>query len=167
MVTVESKQRIYCCYEERNKGYWDELEVHLALFKRLGHAVISCNYDIPAGAHQASVVESHIDTADIILLMVSAYFIASDFCWETALRALERLQKKEIAVIPILVSPVVLDGLPIEQLRMLPSLKRPISKWTDRQEAYTVVVRGIQDVLRSRRFVEGKERRDLLLREGE
>src|SRR5690348_7795526 len=108
MGTVGSRQRIYCCYEERNKEYWDELEAHLAVFKRLGHAVVSCNYDVPAGAYLARTVENHLETADIILLLVSAYFIASDFCWETALRALARLQTNEICVIPILVTPVVL-----------------------------------------------------------
>ena len=82
MVIVGSRQRIYCCYEERNKAYWDELEAHLAVFKRLGHAVLSCSYDVPAGAHRARVVENHLETADIVLLLVSAYFVASDFCWE-------------------------------------------------------------------------------------
>jgi hypothetical protein len=167
MVTVGSRQRIYCCYEERNKGYWDELEAHLAVFKRLGHAVVSCNYDIPAGAYQAGVVENYVEAADVILLLVSAYFIASDFCWETALRALVRLRTEEICVIPILVTPVVLDGLPIEELQVLPSIKKPISKWTDRHEAYAMVVRGIQDVFRSRQFVRGNEGRESLLREGE
>lgn len=167
MAIVGNRQKIYCCYEARNKGYWDELEAHLAVFKRLGYVIVSCNYDVLPGAHQARVVESYIETADIILLLVSAYFIASDFCWETALRALARLRAKEISVIPILVSSVVLDGLPLEQLQMLPSVKKPISKWTDRQEAYAIVVRGIQDVLRSRQFVGSDGIRNLLQEEGE
>lgn len=160
MTTIESRQRIYCCYEERNKEYWDELEAHLAVFRRLGYAVVSCNYDIPAGAQQARVIENYIETADIILLLVSAYFVASDFCWETTLRALERSKEKEACVIPILVTPVVLDGLPIEQLQIFPSIKKPISKWPDCHEAYTMVVRGIQDVLRSRQDVKGDETRE-------
>jgi hypothetical protein len=167
MVTLESRLRIYCCYEERNKGYWDELEAHLAVFRRLGYVVVSCNHDVPAGAPQAKVIENYIETADIILLLVSAYFIASDFCWETALRALARLKAKEVCVIPILVTPVVLDGLPIEQLQMLPSTKKPISKWSDCDEAYTTVVRGIQNVLHSYQLVRSNEQRNSFLSEDE
>src|SRR5262249_14563936 len=105
-------------------------------------------------------IENYIETADIILLLVSAYFIASDFCWRTALRALARLEAKEVHVIVIPVTPVVLDGLPIEQLWILPSIKKPISKWSDCHEAYTIVVRVIQDILRSRQDVKDDETRE-------
>ncbi|HWS82784.1 MAG TPA: toll/interleukin-1 receptor domain-containing protein [Ktedonobacteraceae bacterium] len=77
---------------------------HLSLLQREG--IISCWYDglIGAGQQWRREIEAHLNSANIILLFVSADFLASDFCMETELPvALARSSRREALVIPVIV----------------------------------------------------------------
>ena len=61
---------------------------------------------IAAGEDWAGGIDEHLNSADIITLFVSADFLASDYCYEKELsRALEREERKEALVVPIIVRP--------------------------------------------------------------
>src|SRR5262249_8792355 len=83
--------------------------------------------------------------ADIILLLISAYFVQSDYCYTTELqRALERHRLQEARVVPVFVRPCEWDGLDFAHLQGLPEDAKPITTHSDRELIWTQVVRGIK-----------------------
>jgi hypothetical protein len=71
--------RLFFSYSHRDEAFRDELEIHLSALKRQG--VIETWHDrrIGAGKEFDPAISEHLESADIILLLVSPYFIASDY----------------------------------------------------------------------------------------
>jgi hypothetical protein len=89
-----------------------------------------------------------LERARIILLLVSANFIASDYCWGTEVRrALERHARNEAVVIPVILSPVDWHSAPFGKLQALPTDGKPINTWGNRDQAWTEVAKGIRALL--------------------
>src|SRR5438094_731649 len=82
--------------------------------------------------------DAHWNSAAIVLLLVSADFLASDYCYGLEMqRALERHETGQARVIPILLRFVAdWKEAPFGQLAVLPTDTRPISKWPDKDEAF-------------------------------
>src|SRR5205807_4452936 len=84
-------------------------------------------------------------TASVILLLVSADFLASDYCYSIEMkRALERQEAGEAQVIPILVRPADWKDAPFAHLQALPTGANPIASWSDSDSALADVARGIR-----------------------
>ena len=132
----------------RDEELRNELEKHLTQLRRQG--LISTWHDrrIEPGTEWASEIDSHVKSAEIILLLVSADFIASDYCYGVEMNeALERHRRHEAIVIPIILRPVVWDSAPFARIQALPRDGKAITTWTDRDEAFADVSRGIRAIV--------------------
>jgi hypothetical protein len=92
---------LFYAYSHKDERLRDKLETHLSILKR--NRIISDWHDrkIPAGAGWTGVVDEHLDGAAIILLLVSADFIASDYCYDKEMtRAMERQELGQATLIP-------------------------------------------------------------------
>ena len=142
--------RIFYSYAHEDKTFRDDLERHFATLRRLKHVITWYDRDILPGMEWASEISTQLDSADIILLLISSYFVDSDYCWGIEMkRALERHKAGEARVVPILLSPVDYDGTPIGDLLMLPTEGKAITRWSDREEALLDVVLGIRRLVRT------------------
>src|SRR5881275_2311410 len=106
MVATSSAVEIFCSYAHEDESWLRKLETHLSLLKRQG--LISLWHDrlIVPGTDWAHAIDMHLETASVILLLVSADFFASDYCYGIEMkRALEREAAEEARVVPILVRP--------------------------------------------------------------
>src|SRR5260370_18336588 len=85
-----------------------------------------------------------LDSANLILLLISSDFMNSDYCYGKEMRrALERHREATCRVIPILLRPTYWEGAPFSNLQLLPTDARPITRWPDRDEAFQYVVTEI------------------------
>jgi internalin A len=144
--------RLFYSYAHRDESYRDELETHLKLLQR--QRLLSTWHDrkITAGASWKAAIDQNIEQADIILLLVSSDFIASDYCWQTEMTA--AFQRHEIGkarVIPIIVREVDWTSTPFAALQALPTDGRPVTLWQDRDSAWANVTRGIREAIESMR----------------
>lgn len=99
---------------------------------------------LPGGDWDREIARE-LDDAAIILLLVSADFLASDYCWaQEVARALERAEQRQAAVVPILLRPCDWEGAPFCKLKGLPKDMRPITEWPNRDSAWTDVAKGIR-----------------------
>jgi hypothetical protein len=117
-----------------------------AILKRQG--VISVWHDrrIGAGADWAGEISEHLESAQVILLLVSASFLASDYCYDVELkRALERHGRREARVIPVILQPVDWHEAEFGHLQALPKDAKPVTAWKNRDEAFTNVSVGIRN----------------------
>src|ERR1051326_8277156 len=93
---------IFCCYAREDQILMKSLRKHLMPLQRRGLITIWSDTDIDAGAAWEDEIQKHLNSAHIILLLISRDFIASDYCYSTEMaRALERNEQKEARVIPI------------------------------------------------------------------
>lgn len=140
--------RLFYSYSQEDVEFRDELEKHLTLLQRQG--VIDSWHDqrILPGHERDKQIAFNLDSAAIILLLVSADFLASDYCYKHQMkRALELHEASTARVIPVILRPVDWSGAPFGYLQALPRDGQPVSLWPNRDEAWCDVVRGIRQVL--------------------
>lgn len=130
----------------------DELEVHLAMLKRSG--VIRAWHDrrITAGQQLDQAISQHLENADVILLLLSPYFLASEYCYEKeAARALQRHSEGTAVVIPVILQPCDWLESPFRRLRATPTDGKPIAKFPNVHDAFLEVVKDIRQAAGSLR----------------
>ena len=141
---------LFFSYSHVDEDLRDQLEVHLSALKRQG--LISSWHDrrITAGSEFAAQIDQHLDAADLILLLISPNFIASEYCYDLEMtRAMERHRNGEARVIPVIVRPCDWHDLPFGKLQAVPKDGKAIKTWPDIDEAFLDVVRAIKSALQS------------------
>jgi tetratricopeptide (TPR) repeat protein len=148
--------RAFISYSHRDERYRKDLEDHLALLRRQGMISVWHDRKIRAGQDFAREIDSELERADIVLLLVSARFIASDYCFGLEMtRAMERHDHEAAQVVPIILDHCDdWESTPFGKLTALPTDGKPISAWRPKSRAYADIVRGLriicQDAARSR-----------------
>jgi hypothetical protein len=137
--------RIFVSYSHRDRSFVDELQSHLSLLQRQGLIDVWHDSEITAGAEWSQVIDQQLESADIILLLVSASFLASDFCWSVELkRAMERHEANEALVIPVILRPCLWTEAPFAKFQSVPRNGKPISQFHNTDEAWVDVAAGIR-----------------------
>src|SRR5215470_15118354 len=120
---------IFYSYAHRDEYWRKKLEIHLSTLKRQGLITDWHDRNIGTGKEWAKEIDKHINTANIILLIISPDFIASDYCYSVEMqRALERHAAHEARVIPIILRPVNWEGTPMHKLQALPKNAKAITR---------------------------------------
>lgn len=140
--------KVFISYAHQDQLLRQELDKHLSNLKQ--QQIISSWHDgniSPGTEWQPHIIE-HLNSAEIILLLVSADFMASDFCYSVELRkAIARHNANQAHVIPILLRPTDWEGALFAKLKMLPTNAQAITKWPTLDDAFENVVQGIRQVL--------------------
>jgi len=139
---------LFFSYSHVDESLRDQLEKHLSGLRRQG--VISAWHDrrITAGTDLGKAIDNYLDTADLILLLISPDFIASDYCYEREMgRAIERHRNGEARVIPVILRPCDWHGLPFGDLLATPKDGLPITMWPNIDQAFLEVVTAIKCAL--------------------
>ncbi|NEZ61061.1 ABC transporter substrate-binding protein [Adonisia turfae] len=145
---MSDKIELFISYSHRDQSLCNELETHLAILQKQGIINTWHDQNIGAGDEWSESIHENLKKADIILLLVSASFLASDYCYGVELtQAMERHKRKEVKVIPIILRPVNWTRAPFAKLQAFPKDALPVTKWENRQEAYKNIVEGIEKVI--------------------
>jgi hypothetical protein len=100
---------------------------------------------IGAGNDLDKAIDAHLEADDIILLLVSADFLASDYCYDREMaRAMERHTAGEAVVIPVILRACDWHGAPFGKLMATPPDGRPITLWPDRDQAMLEVAKAVR-----------------------
>jgi len=137
--------RLFYSYSHHDEELRKELENHLSLLRRKG--LVSAWHDrmIGAGNEWIGAIDKNLEEAHVILLLVSSSFLASDYCWDVETkRAVERHDRGEAKVIPIMLRQCDWHGAPFGKLEALPKDGKAITSWSNRDEAFTEVALGIR-----------------------
>jgi hypothetical protein len=105
--TLRPPLRIFYSYSNRDSGLRKKLENHLSLLRREGLVEEWFDGRITAGGDIDRSVEQNLGQSDIVLLLISANFLSSNYCWGVEMnRALKRHRWGAARVIPIIARPV-------------------------------------------------------------
>ncbi len=144
--------RVFYSYSHHDRRMLERLYAHMVMLRREG--LITEGYDaaIDAGSEWRDEIVRELEAADVIVLLVSADFLVSEFCYEQEmLRAVERADRGDALVIGVLLRAV--DGwerTPFARFQVVPQDARPISKWSNADDAYKQVVEKIRAALEER-----------------
>jgi len=158
--------KLFFSYSHKDEILRNELANHLRILTREG--VISSWHDgeILPGDGWDNQIQDHLKTADIVLLLISVDFIASDYCNDIEVQtALQRHEAGALCVIPIILRPVDWTRAPFSKLQVLPTNSKPVTSWPDRDEAFLDVELGIRKVaetLRAQRKQKWEEKQNAL-----
>jgi internalin A len=139
---------VFVSYSHKDESLRDELETQLKILQRLG--VISIWHDrrILPGTDWAAEIDMRIERAKIILLLISADFIASDYCWGIEMtRAMERHDAGEATVVPVMLRECEWDGAPFEKLHGLPKDMKAVTSFDNRDAAWKAIAAGIRKIV--------------------
>ena len=140
--------KIFFSYSHEDEALRDQLATHLSTLRRKGIIKEWHDRKIGAGKEYAGEIDRNLESAHIILLLISADFINSDYCMDKEVRrAMERHESKAARAVPVILRPVDWDGLPFSKLQALPKDGKPITTWSDRDEAFLNVARGIHSTV--------------------
>jgi tetratricopeptide (TPR) repeat protein len=151
---------VFYSYAPEDERWQKELEKQLSGLKRKGLIVDWHKRRISAGMEKVGEIDAHLNTAAIILLLVSPDFIASDYCYGIEMkRAMERHERGEARVIPIILRPTDWRETPFDKLQALPTNDKPITKWSNRDNAFLDVVKGIREAVETLNLQKSKNQR--------
>ncbi|WP_404430475.1 TIR domain-containing protein [Sutcliffiella horikoshii] len=147
-MTQSSSIDIFFSYSHEDEAYRKKLEKHLAIMKRQGLINGWNDRDINAGDEWKTSISDKLESAKVILLLISADFLASDYCYEIEMkRALERHESGDAKVIPIILRSCDWKGAPFSKIQALPTDAHPIDLWPNIDEAFTIVSTGIKKAI--------------------
>lgn len=127
--------QIFMSYAPTDEGLRQKLETHLAVLKRQGHIELWHDGEIEAGAETVAEIQTHLETADLILLLVSAAFVASDKCYAQEMeQAIQRHKAGTVRVIPIILKPCDWEATPFSDLKVLPKDGQAITNCDSAEE---------------------------------
>jgi tetratricopeptide (TPR) repeat protein len=138
---------LFYSYSHADEKLRIALEKHLSILKRLGVLRDWNDRLISGGSVWEGEIDARLEQADIILLLVSPDFVASKYCWDVeTTRALDRHESGDARVIPVILRPALWKKAPFGKLQALPKNAKPITKWSNRDEAFLNVAEGIEAV---------------------
>lgn len=147
--THKTSVQIFISYSHKDKKAKDELLPHLETLKRSHGIQVWHDGMIPAGNEINTTILNALKESQIILLLISASYIASEFCYSIELRnALERHAKGECIVVPIIIKPTPsLDDLPFGKLKRVPFAGRPICYSRPKDKGYAAAITDLEKLL--------------------
>lgn len=139
---------VFVSHSHADESLRKELGKHLSVLERQG--IIATWHDrmISAGSEWAGVIDRRLNDARVILLLISADFVHSRYCYDVEMaRALERHSAKEALVVPVILRAVSLRGTPFAKLQALPRDAKPVATWVDRDSAFVDITDGLRSAI--------------------
>jgi TIR domain len=136
---------VFISYSHKDDELREELVIHLASLRRQGKIEAWHDRAIEAGEEWEAQIKGRLESAQIILLLISPPFIASDYCFDVEMqRAIARHHEGTARVIPIILRPSDWKESPFSKLQVLPKDAKPVTQWDDRDSAFLDVVQGLR-----------------------
>lgn len=139
--------RVFISYSHRDDTLRDKLRAHLSQLERDGLVQTWDDRAISAGGEWADEIDERLNQADVILLLVSADFIHSDYCYQKEMkRALERnaAEDDRAIVVPLILRKCDWQTAPFAKLQALPRDARPLSEWKTEDDYFEAVAKGLR-----------------------
>jgi internalin A len=144
-----SAVKLFVSYSHKDDRHREVLDSHLKVLKSTGLIDVWQDRRIDAGGEWRGEIDHAIEEADIMVLLVSADFLASGYCMDVELkRALERQASSQCRVVPVIVRDCAWKKSPaLAALQALPKDGKPITKWPNRDTAWRTVADGLEAVI--------------------
>lgn len=139
---------MFISYSHKDEEYKDALLEHMASLRRTGEVEEWHDRKIEPGKNWKNEISQHLHNSTIIIFLISASFINSDYCVEVeAKTAFEKHLKGEALLIPIVIRPTHWNDSEFANIQSLPKDSKPVTTWENADMAWLDVVQGIKVAL--------------------
>ncbi len=149
MVAQTTPVRLFCGYAHEDETLFNQLKKAFEVPVRQETITIWHDGEILPGAEWDTEIEQQLNTADIILLLISPNFMVSEYCWSREMQwAITRHKRGEARVVPILLEPTpAWETTPLGALLALPKDAKPVTAWANRRNAFANIVEELLRVV--------------------
>lgn len=142
------RARLFFVYSHNDEAVRDELDRRLEALKHGGILETFHDRRIGPGLDWDGEIAQELRDADLVVLLVSPAFLASDYCHTVEIPAALEQQAAGLArVIPILIEPCDFEKTELATLQALPTGATPLSAWDNPEQAWADVEAGILGVI--------------------
>lgn len=142
--------KVFYSYSHKDAKMRDELGTYLAPLVRQKKIVEWFDRKIEPGANWDTEIKEELNSANLILLLVSKDFLASEYCFGVEVdKALSRLKRGDVKVVPILLKPCLWEESLFSELQIIPRGAKAINSWSSHEKAYVEVANEIRDLVNS------------------
>lgn len=140
-------KKVFISYSKTDLEFLQQLESHLSVFKRNGHIATWTDRKLSPGEAWDGKIKKELEEADIIIFLVSADFLSTDYVWDIEIKtAIERDARGEAKVVPIVVRPCVWKDTPLWKFYAAEKAT-PISMAANRDAAWEAVVTDLERIM--------------------
>jgi hypothetical protein len=136
---------LFCSYAHEDESHRLLMRQHLAPMQREGLIETWDDLELVPGTEWDATIAAQLQAASLVVLLISAAFIASEYCWGREMHvALERHDAGRACVVPVIVRPVDWASAPFAKLQVVPRNAKPVTLWNPRDSAWLDVAKGIR-----------------------
>lgn len=149
-MAIEEKKslKLFYCYTQEDKVLIDELQVHLTILKQENSITEWHEGIIIPGEKWEEAITSQLQSAHLILLLVTPDFIASNYCDIVEMQhALQRHREDATRVIPLILRSCSWEKTSLSTVQVLPTNAIPVEIWPDQDDAFSDIANGIRKVI--------------------
>jgi hypothetical protein len=147
---TSSPAEVFISYSYKDEKLFKQFEKYLSVLEEGWKIRHWHGRMILAGDKWEEIIDEHLKSAHLVLLLVSVDFLASKYCYGVEFkRAMERRAKKATRVIAIILRPCPWRFTPIRNLQVLPRNGTPVVHWKNIDDAFMSVAEGIGEVVES------------------
>ena len=137
--------RVFYSYSHKDSKMCERLRTYLAPLRQQNKISEWHDRLIEPGADWNKEINTELEAADLILFLVSAEFLASDYCFGVEVdKAMSRLKRGEAKVVPILLKPCLWEESRFSELQIIPRDAKAIARWSSIEDALTNVAGEIR-----------------------
>lgn len=138
----------FISYSHKDERLKNRLVTHLSQLHNEGLIDTWHDRKIMPGSDWKGEIDSHLDSATIVLILVSPDFLASRYCYDLEMmRALKRHEDKQAIVVPVVLRSCDWGTTPLASLQALPKDAKPVTDWSNRDRAFTDIASGIRKLI--------------------
>ncbi len=140
--------KIFVSYSHKDKTFKEELVEFLSPMKRNATIDLWTDDRIDPGELWDDEIKNELKAADIVIFLISPSFLNSGYIERVEIKeTFDRLQRKEVAIMPVRVRPSDVRSSKLSAFQALPSNSIPVSKWDDRDSAWLDVTKGLKRMI--------------------
>jgi hypothetical protein len=142
------KLELFIAYSHQDEKLWAQFETCLVLLRREGLLDAWHDRRIVPGREWAGKIDDALERADVVLVLVSPDFLASDYCYDIEMkRALTRHSEGTARVVPVILRPCDWQSSPFGMLQGFPRDGKPVAQYRDRDVGFAEVTRALRSLL--------------------
>lgn len=140
--------RVFYSYSHKDAELRERLATYLAPLKQQQKIIEWHDRKIEPGANWDTEINAQLESAHLILFLLSADFLASEYCFGVEVeKALARLKCGEVHVAPILLKPCLWEESRFSELQIIPRDAKAIISWASPDEALKDVASEIRKLI--------------------
>ncbi|MNG73648.1 hypothetical protein D3C79_321100 [compost metagenome] len=142
--------KMFISYSHKDESFKDDLIEHMSGLIRTGLIAEWTDRKILPSMDWSKEISKNLEGSELILFLISSSFLASDYCVNIeAKKALEMHKNGQAQLIPIVIRPVDWGSSELSCIQGLPKDAKPVSSWSDQDEAWLNVVNGLRAFIES------------------